>query len=178
MPGRTATVSSSQGPIPLPKRKAWKALRTHYKKVRDLHLRNFFADDPQRGERMTAEAAGLFLDYSKNRATDETIKLLLRLAEESGLQSRIDAMFRGRKSTSPSSGRSCTWPCALTKDHPSWSMVRTLYPRSTLCSTRWLTSPTAYGTGSGRGTPASAFATLSISASAAPTLGRSWHTRR
>src|ERR1700722_15857718 len=82
---------------PLPKRKAWKALQAHYKKVHELHLRKLFAEDPKRGERMTAEAVGLFLDYSKNRITDETVKLLVKLAEESGLQSRIDAMFRGEK---------------------------------------------------------------------------------
>ncbi len=82
---------------PLTKRKAWKALQAHYEKVRDLHLRKLFADDPKRGERMTAEADGVFLDYSKNRVTDETVKLLIELAEESGLQSRIDAMFRGEK---------------------------------------------------------------------------------
>jgi glucose-6-phosphate isomerase len=82
---------------PLTKRKAWKALQTHYDKMRALHLRKLFADDPKRGERMTAEAVGLFLDYSKNRITDETVKLLIGLAEESGLQSRIDAMFRGEK---------------------------------------------------------------------------------
>jgi glucose-6-phosphate isomerase len=81
----------------LTKRKAWKALQTHYKKNRELHLRNLFADDPQRGERMTAEAVGLFLDYSKNRVTDKTLKLLIKLTEESGLQARIDAMFRGDK---------------------------------------------------------------------------------
>ena len=62
-----------------------------------MHLRDLFADDPKRGERMTAEAAGIFLDYSKNRITDETVKLLIQLAEESGLRSRIDAMFRGEK---------------------------------------------------------------------------------
>src|SRR5262249_36139465 len=67
------------------------------RKVRDLHLRKLFADDSQRGERMTAAAAGIFLDYSKNRITDETLKLLLQLAEESGLRARIDAMFRGEK---------------------------------------------------------------------------------
>src|SRR5208337_3788493 len=65
--------------------------------VRELHLRDLFGNDPKRGERMTVEAAGLFLDYSKNRITDETIKLLLQLAEESGLRSRIDSMFRGEK---------------------------------------------------------------------------------
>src|SRR5271167_3092988 len=76
---------------------AWKALEAHYAKVRNLHLRKLFADDPKRGERMTAEAVGIFFDYSKNRITDETVKLLVRLAEESGLRSQIDAMFRGDK---------------------------------------------------------------------------------
>jgi glucose-6-phosphate isomerase len=95
----TSVVTGTKGRdvAPLPKRKAWKNLQSHYKKVRDLNLRNLFADDPKRGERMTAEAVGLFLDYSKNRITDETIKLLIELAEESGLQSRIGAMFRGEK---------------------------------------------------------------------------------
>ena len=82
---------------PLTRRKAWKALKTHYDSVRRVHLRDLFADDPQRGERMTAEAAGIFLDYSKNRITDETVRLLIELAAESGLRSRIDAMFRGDK---------------------------------------------------------------------------------
>jgi glucose-6-phosphate isomerase len=82
---------------PLTKRKAWKALQAHYEQFRGLHLRKLFADDPKRGERMTAEAAGIFLDYSKNRITDETVKLLIQLAEESGLRSQIDAMFRGEK---------------------------------------------------------------------------------
>ena len=69
----------------------------HYKKIKAMHLRELFAADPKRGERLTAEAAGLFLDYSKNRITDETLKLLVQLAEESGLRERIDAMFRGDK---------------------------------------------------------------------------------
>ena len=71
--------------------------QAHHEKVRDLHLRNLFADDPKRGERLTAEAVGLYLDYSKNRITDETLELLLQLADESGLRARIDAMFRGEK---------------------------------------------------------------------------------
>src|SRR5437879_1305803 len=62
-----------------------------------MHVRRFFADDPSRGQRMTAEGAGIYLDYSKNRVTDQTIKLLIQLAAESGLQARIDAMFRGEK---------------------------------------------------------------------------------
>src|SRR5947207_1344705 len=82
---------------PLAERQAWKSLAAHYQNVRELHLRKLFADDPKRGERMTAEAVGLYLDYSKNRITDETLKLLVKLADESGLRERIDAMFGGEK---------------------------------------------------------------------------------
>ena len=78
-------------------RPAWQALAAHHRQVRDLHLRQLFAEDPTRGERMTAEAVGLYLDYSKNRITDDTLTLLRQLAEESGLRARIDAMFRGEK---------------------------------------------------------------------------------
>ena len=78
-------------------RPAWKALAAHYQQIRPLHLRQLFADDPQRGERFTLDAVGLYLDYSKNRVTDETLKLLFQLAEQSGLRARIDAMFRGDK---------------------------------------------------------------------------------
>jgi glucose-6-phosphate isomerase len=76
---------------------AWKALAAHHKKVGSLHLRDLFSKDPKRGDRLTLEAAGLFLDFSKNRVTDETLKLLFRLAKDSGLRERIDAMFRGDK---------------------------------------------------------------------------------
>jgi len=82
---------------PLTERPAWKALEAHHRSIRELHLRKLFADDPKRGERMTAEAVGLYLDYSKNRITDETLKLVLQLAEESALREGIDAMFRGEK---------------------------------------------------------------------------------
>jgi glucose-6-phosphate isomerase len=78
-------------------RAAWKAVEAHYKKIREIHLRELFANDPTRGERMVAESDGLYLDYSKNRITDETLKLLLQLADECGLQGKIDAMFRGDK---------------------------------------------------------------------------------
>src|SRR5882672_10627291 len=78
-------------------RPAWKALASHHATVSKLHLRQLFADDPGRAQRMAIEALGLYLDYSKNRVTDETVKLLVRLAEESGLRARIDAMFRGEK---------------------------------------------------------------------------------
>jgi glucose-6-phosphate isomerase len=76
---------------------AWKALEAHYTSVRELHLRQLFAEDPKRGERLALEAVGLYLDYSKNRVTDETLKLLWQLAEECGLRSRIEAMFGGEK---------------------------------------------------------------------------------
>jgi glucose-6-phosphate isomerase len=85
------------GLAPLTQRPAWKALLTHYQQIRNLHLRQLFADDPGRGERLAAEALGLYLDYSKHRLTDDTLRLLLQLAEESGLRARIEAMFRGEK---------------------------------------------------------------------------------
>jgi len=81
----------------LTQRTTWKGLADHYQKVRDVHRRTLFAEDPQRGERLTSEAVGLYLDYSKNRVTDETLKLLVQLAVESGLRERIDAMFGGEK---------------------------------------------------------------------------------
>ncbi|MGA7592774.1 MAG: glucose-6-phosphate isomerase, partial [Candidatus Sulfotelmatobacter sp.] len=82
---------------PRTKSTAWRALASHYRTVSKLHLRQLFADDPKRGERLAVNAVGLYLDYSKNRVTDETLRLLLQLAEESGLRARIDAMFRGEK---------------------------------------------------------------------------------
>jgi glucose-6-phosphate isomerase len=82
---------------PLIERRAWKALSEHYQKIRDLHLRTLFAEDPSRGERFAVEAAGLYLDYSKHRITGDTMRLLLSLAGETGLRGRIDAMFAGEK---------------------------------------------------------------------------------
>jgi glucose-6-phosphate isomerase len=78
-------------------RPGWALLENHYQAIKDQHLRQLFAEDPHRGERLTVEAVGLYLDYAKNRITDQTLKLLLQLAEESGLRQRIDAMFRGDK---------------------------------------------------------------------------------
>ncbi len=97
MAARKGSAAKSKVITPLTRRKAWKALRIHYKKIAKIHLRKLFADDSKRGERLTLEAAGLFLDYSKNRITDQTIKLLLQLADESRLRQRIDAMFSGEK---------------------------------------------------------------------------------
>src|SRR3989454_8601173 len=85
------------GMLPLTARPAWKALQAPYEKVRDLPRRTLFAADARRGERRTADAVGIFLDYSKNRVTDDTLALLRRLADECGLRERIDAMFRGDK---------------------------------------------------------------------------------
>ncbi len=82
---------------PLTQRPAWQALQAHYQAIRNFHLRDLFADDPQRGERFAVEAEGLYVDYSKHRITDETVRLLLQLAAECGLRERIDAMFRGEK---------------------------------------------------------------------------------
>jgi glucose-6-phosphate isomerase len=82
---------------PLRRRPAWAWLEKHYQKLKAVHLRQLFAEDRERGERLAIEAAGIYLDYSKNRITDETLRLLLQLARESGLRDRIDAMFRGDK---------------------------------------------------------------------------------
>src|SRR6266852_1126114 len=83
--------------IPLRERPSWKALEQHHSEIGGRHLRELFAEDPDRGERLTAEAAGLYLDYSKNRVTDETIRLLIELARESGLAERRDMMLRGER---------------------------------------------------------------------------------
>ncbi len=90
-------MSSLTGPSPLRERPAWVTLERHYEAIRDVHLRDLFAEDPARGERLTAEGAGLYLDYSKNRITDETLALLLALAEQSRLSERIEAMFAGER---------------------------------------------------------------------------------
>jgi len=97
MATRAKSAAKAKAITPLTKRKAWKALTAHYKKISKIHLRRLFADDPKRGERLTLEAAGIFLDYSKHRINDQTLKLLLQLADESRLRERIDAMFSGEK---------------------------------------------------------------------------------
>jgi len=93
----SAATVQAQSILPLIERPAWKELKSHYKKARAFSLRKLFKDDPKRGERLTLEAVGIFLDYSKNRMTDETLKLLVQLARESRLEERRDAMFRGEK---------------------------------------------------------------------------------
>ena len=91
------STSLTANPTPLTQRLTWKALEKHYHQIKDVHLRTLFAQDPQRGERFALEAIGLYLDYSKNRITDDTLKLLLVLAQDIGLRNRIDAMFSGGK---------------------------------------------------------------------------------
>lgn len=91
------TNERSPNTLPLQEFPAWKGLEEHYRKVRNVHLRSLFADDPHRGERMAVEGVGLYLDYSKNRITDETIQLLVNLAEECGLRQHVEAMFQGKK---------------------------------------------------------------------------------
>src|SRR5258706_2954472 len=86
-----------RGHEPITARPAWRALEAHHSALKDVHLRQLFADDRKRGERLCVEAAGLLLDYSKNRITDDTVALLVRLAEECGLRERITAMFRGER---------------------------------------------------------------------------------
>ena len=90
-------MSGAERPRPLSERPAWHALVDHYEQIRTTHLRELFFHDPARGERLTAEAAGILLDYSKNRVTDETMRLLIQLAQESGLRERTEAMFTGEK---------------------------------------------------------------------------------
>ena len=94
---KDVTLKKTIGTKALTQLPAWKALAAESKKLQKLHLRELFAKDPKRGERMTVEAVGLFLDYSKNRITDGTLKLLVQLAKESGLRERMDAMFNGEK---------------------------------------------------------------------------------
>jgi len=90
-------METTQKLAPLGDRAAWKALKAHAQEIHDTHMKQLFADDPTRGERYTAEAEGIFLDYSKNRVTDETVKLLLELADESGVKAKQEAMFTGQK---------------------------------------------------------------------------------
>src|SRR5690348_5653462 len=93
----TTSSASGSGAPGLTTMPAWQSLARHYEAIRHTHLRQLFADDPTRGQRLTAEGVGLYLDYSKHRVTDETMRLLLQLAEERHLRERIEAMFSGQK---------------------------------------------------------------------------------
>src|SRR3984893_17955304 len=91
------TASDNVSPAQLPRLPAWQALSDHFDQIKNVHLRQLFADDPRRGERLATEAVGLYLDFSKHRITDETLRLLVRLAAARGLRGRIDAMYSGEK---------------------------------------------------------------------------------
>ena len=136
---------------PLTTLAAWQALEAHYPKVRELHLRKLFADDPKRGERMTVEAVGIYFDYSKHRITDETLGLLLQLAEESGLRARIDAMFRGEKINVTEKRAVLHVALRAPKGNPSSWTAKTSCLRSTPCWTRWPTSPPGFAAGEWKG---------------------------
>ena len=152
---------------------AWQALRAHYDKIKALHLREMFAKDPGRGERFVAKGAGLYLDYSKNRITEETLRLLLRLAEERGVAAWRDAMFRGEK-INVTEGRAA-FHVALRA--PKGSVMRIAMmscPMFTRSSTIWATSPGGCAMGRGGGTLVSLSGTSSISASADPIWVPKW----
>ena len=134
------------------KRPAWKALEAHHQKVRELHLRELFAEDPKRGERMAAEAAGVYLDYSKNRVTDETLRLLVQLAEESGLRGTDRRHVpRGEDQRHREPRRAARGPARAARGIHPRRRRRTWCPRSTPCSTRWPTSPNRVRSGAWKG---------------------------
>ena len=169
----------SSGIPALKQRPAWAALQAHQKAIAPLHLRKLFADDPQRGERLALDAAGIYLDYSKNRITDETLRLLVQLAEESGLRERIDAMFRGDKINVTENRAVLHVALRAPKGASIVVDGENVVPeRPRRARQDEQTSPTACAAAPGRATPGSASATSSTSASAAPTSGRSWRTRR
>ena len=130
--GKSKTVERKS----LTARVTWKALQSHYEKTRGLHLRQLFADDPKRGERMTVEGVGLFLDYSKSRITQETLPLLVTLAEDCGLRGRIDAMFRGEKINITENRSVLHMALRRPARRRSWWMATMSCRRSMRCSTR------------------------------------------
>ena len=158
---------------PLSERPAWRALEAHYQQIHETQMKRLFADDPARGERFTVEANGIFLDYSKNRVTDETLKLLIQLAEESGLRAHIDAMFSGEKINITENRAVLHIALRAPKGESIFVDGEDVVPAvAILCWTRWPPSPIAFAAAHGRGTPANGFATSSTSASGAPILGR------
>jgi glucose-6-phosphate isomerase len=163
---------------PLTARPAWKDLTAHYERIRPQHLRALFAADPTRGERLTAEAAGLYLDYSKNRITDETLALLVRLAEESGLPARIEAMFRG--DTINVTERRAVLHVALRALRDASIVVdgANVVPRVHAVLNKMAGFAEAIRTGTWRGHTGKPIRTSSTSGSEAPTSARSWRTRR
>jgi hypothetical protein len=160
---------------PLASRPAWKALQQHAETIRPQQLRDLFKSDPERGVRFTAEAGGMFLDYSKNRITDETLKLLMNLAEPSpGCKQRLEAMFTRPQDQHHGEPRRAARrfraPKSESLDHRRRRRRRSR--RARVLDKMSPPSPNAFAAASGRATPASAFATSSTSASAARTSVR------
>ena len=138
-------------------RASYRALEAHYEQIKHLHLRDLFHEDPSRGTSMSAEAAGLYLDYSKNRITQRDHCLLIALAEECGLRDRIDAMFRGdrinvteKRAVLHTALRAPTGKCSR-----RWTRFPRRASRSTRCSVRWRSSPTRCAPANGSASPAS-----------------------
>jgi hypothetical protein len=158
---------------PLTERPAWKALARHRQQMGNLHLRQMFAADPGRGERLTAEAAGLYIDYSKHRVTDETLGLLLRWADDCGLAERIEAMFRGGKINVTEQRAALNVALrAPAGDRILVDGADTSCPQCTRSSTAWRPSRKRSGAAAGTATRVGPSATSSTSASAAPTSVR------
>ena len=173
MPASTKTNSLTERP-------AWNALQAHYNQIHSRHLKTLFAEDPKRGERLAVEAAGLYFDYSKNRVTDETIRLLL--ASGRGVRDCASASTRCSAATKINvTEKRAVLHVALRAPRGA-SIVRrrrrTWCRKCTRYSIGWRRSPTASAMAVARVTPASASATSSISGSAVPTSARSWRTRR
>ena len=160
-------------------RAAWQALSAHYQQIKNVNFKTLFAQDAQRGERFTAEAAGLYLDYSKHRITAETLRLLLNLAEESGLRERIDAMFRGDKINLTENRAVLHVALRAPRDAQIFVDGKDVVPEvhAVLDKMSDFCQPRAQRRME-RATRANAFATSSTSASADRTSARSWPTKR
>jgi glucose-6-phosphate isomerase len=163
---------------PLTQRPAWKALAAHQKQIGRLHLRQLFADDPKRGQRLTAEAAGLFLDYSKNRVTGETLELLVQLAHESGLKEHIAAMFRGDKINCTEGRAVLHVALRAPKGATILEDGKNVVPEVHAVLDKMAAFAERVRSGAWKGHTGKRIRTSSTSASAARTWGRSWPTRR
>ena len=150
----------------------WQALKAHYEEIKGAHLRQLFADDPTRPDRFTAEGAGLFLDYSKNRITAKTIQLLLQLAKERGVEARRDAMFRGEKNNLTE--KRAVLHVALRAPKGASIVVdgENVVPQVHAVLDKMTELLTAFGVAPGWATPAGALKMSSTSASGAPTWAR------
>ena len=144
---------------PLTSLPAWRALQAHYEKVHTQHLRDLFKGDPARGTRLAVEAEGIYFDYSKHRITDETVRLLLDLAAQSGLRERIEAMFTGEKINITENRAVLHTALRAPKGRDDQSGRQERRARACMkCSTAWPTSPTVCAAARGRDLPANACA--------------------